>query len=226
MRYFVILIFIAAATSISATRVVGQARTVTEADLTKLISEATQKRKGLPQRQRTSTTGYAAGDSSETLSEFGPDDTYHYVVIRRSKGAETRTEGIRIRGVRYTWQKDGSWIKELPQDKAGGGGDGFGSGSGSAQTSKPETTDEYLYLGKEKIDGKKTEHYRKVHVVRFTSRTPVLTRRFVDDYWFGADGLLAKESREETLGNGGRRYTRVTTYEYDKNIRITAPIPD
>lgn len=224
----VLIILIAAASLIAVQDIVGQSRQITDADLKRLIAEATQKRKGLAHREKTSTSGYNRGDSSEAVSEFGPDDTYHYRVIRRVNGVETRTEGMRIRGVRYTRQKDGSWIQEPPPEKTGGVGDGFGSGSGSASASPtpPEKTTEYLFIGKENIDGKQTDHYRKTHVVRFTSRTPVLTRRVVEDYWFGADGLLIKESREDAFVNSNRRYTRVTKYEYDKDIKIAAPIPD
>jgi hypothetical protein len=227
MRYAVILL-IAVASLISAENLLGQSRQIAEAELTKLIAEAAQKRKGIPQRQMTSTTGYDAGDSSEILYEFGPDDTSHYVSIRRAKGIETRTEGIRIRDVRYTRQKDGSWMKEPPREKTGGSGSGFGSGSGSSSSSPspPEKTTEYLYIGKEKTDGKKTEHYRKTSIVKFTLRSQVVTRRNVYDYWFNADGLMVKESHEDAFENSNRRYTTVTKYEYDKDIKITAPIPN
>ncbi len=208
-------------------KVLAQSRTVTEAELIQLVVAAMEKRKGLPQRHKTATSGYAEGDSSETLAEFGPNDSYHYVVIRKSKGAEIRSEGIRIGDVRYTRQKDGSWIKEPPQGKTGGTESGMGSGSGIGTPDAPrETTTEYLYVGKEKVDGQETAHYRKTHIVKFTSRTPVLVRRVVDDYWFGKDGLLVKESKEDAFENSKRRYKSVTVYEYPSNIEIITPIPD
>src|SRR5215204_4101035 len=89
----------------------AQSREITEAELKQLVAAAIEKRKGLPQRQKTSTYGYAEGDSSEKLAEFGPNDSYHYLVVRKSKGVEIKTEGIRIGDVRYTRQKDDSWTK-------------------------------------------------------------------------------------------------------------------
>ena len=97
---------------------------------------------------------------------------------------------------------------------------------GTDSSVQPEITTEYLYIGSEKIHGQKTSHYRKTRVVKFTSRTPVLTRRRVEDYWFRADSMLVKESHEDGLFNDSRRYKSVTEYEYNKDIKITAPIPD
>lgn len=209
---------------------VAQSRQVTEADLTRLKAQAAQARKGLSLREKRWTTGYDKEDSSESLSEFGPGDTHHYLVIRRAKGVETRTEGIRIGEVRYTRQNDGNWIKEPPptgwRGFGIGSGSGSGNGTGDGSTTPPEKTTEYLYLGKEKIDGKETDHYRKTSVVKFTSRTSAFTRRFVEDYWFDASGLLIKESLEDEVGSSNRRYKRVAIYDYTADIKITAPIPD
>jgi len=227
---FVLPILIAVTALVSVPTFFGQSRQITEAELTKLNTEATERRKGLPIRQKTSTTGYDAGVSSETLYEFGPNSTYHYLSIKRANGVETKTEGIRIGDIRYTRQQDGSWIKEPPQQKVGGSGsgngNGNGSGSGIGSSTPPESTTEYLYIGSEKIHGQVTSHFRKTHTVKFTSRTPVLTRRVVDDYWFGADVMLVKESHEDEFINTSRRYKSVTEYEYNKDIKITAPIPD
>jgi hypothetical protein len=222
---FIIPVLVAVTALVSLPAVFGQSRQITEAELTRLTTEAIEKRKGLPQRQKTSTTGYDSGASSEAIYEFGPNDTYHYVSVHIAKGVETKKEGIRIGDVRYTRQQNGSWVKEPPQGKVSGSGSGGGIGSGTP-TAPPETTTEYLYMGDEKVDHQKTAHYRKVHVVKFTSRTPVLTRKSVDDYWFRADGMLVKESHEDTFVNSPRTYKSVTEYEYDKEIKIIAPIPD
>jgi hypothetical protein len=136
-----LLILVTFTTLVSVPSVFGQSRDITEAELNKLISEATTKRKGLPQRQKTTTVGYDSGDSSETLYEFGPNDTYHYRSSKKSKGVETKSEGIRIGEVRYTRQQDGSWVKEPPVSR--GTGTGSGSGSGMRSSVKPEITTEY-----------------------------------------------------------------------------------
>jgi hypothetical protein len=206
--------------------VFAQSREVTEAELTKLKTDATEKGKGLPVRIKISTTGYEPSVSSESHREFGPNDTYHYLSIRKANGVETRTEGIRIGSVRYMRQQDGSWIKEPPPNTVGGSGSGSGSGSGVGSSTPPETATEYLYLGGAKIDGQETNHYRRIRTIKFTSRTPVLTRRVVDEYWFRTDGLMVKETHEDAFENSKQRYKSVTEYEYGKDIKITAPIPD
>ncbi|HEV8592440.1 MAG TPA: hypothetical protein VGQ55_10085 [Pyrinomonadaceae bacterium] len=220
---FVLPILIAITTLVSVPIVFGQSHQITEAELTKLNTEATAKRKGLPLREKNTTTGYNPGASSETLYEFGPNNTYHYLSIKRANGVETKTEGIRIGDVRYTRRQDGSWIKELPQGKVSGGS---GIGNSANSSAPPETTTEYLYIGSEKIHDQRAAHYRKIHVVKFISRMPVLTRKVVNDYWFRADGMLVKESLEDVFENPNRSYKSVTEYEYNKDIKITAPIPD
>jgi len=223
---FILPFFIVFTTLVSATVIVGQLRDITEAELNRLISEATEKRMGLSQREKTSTVGYDAGDSSETLYELGPNNSMHFVRVRRTKGVETKNESISIGGTNYTRQKDGSWIKEPRQGTGSGSGLGFGSGSGTASSIKPETTTEYRFIGSDKIDGQRTSRYRKTHIVKFTNRTPVLTRKVVDEYWFNTDGLLLKESHEDLFVESNRSYKSVTEYEYDNDIKITAPIPD
>lgn len=223
----VILLILAITILVSAGATFGQTHEITEAELTKLKAASSERRKGLPVRVKTSTTGYEPGTSYESLLEFGPNDTYHYATVRRANGVETRTEGIRIGSVRYTRRQDGSWIKEPPPSRVGGIGAGNGSGSGSGTPgTPPETTTEYLYVGSDKISGQEAAHYRKTHIVKFTSRTPVLTRRVVEEYWFRTDGLMVKETHEDAFENSKQRYKSVTEYEYNKDIKITAPIPD
>ena len=225
---FVHSVLIAVITLLSAFTIFGQSREITEAELTRLRTEASDKQRGVQLRIKTSTTGYEPGVSSESITEYGPNHSYHFLTIKRENGVETKTEGIRIGAVRYTRLQDGNWTKETPQGTVGGGGVGSGSGSGGSQVSSipPEVTIECLYIGSETIDGQATAHYRKTHTVKFTSRTPVVTRRSVDDYWFRTDGMLVKESREDGFSNSKQHYKSVTEYEYNKDIRITAPIPD
>ena len=210
---------------VSASTVFSQSRDITDAELNKLISDAAAKRTEVPLREKTSTTGYAPGESSEALYEFGPNDTFHYRLVEKRNGVETKAEVIRIGTVRYTMQKDGSWLKDSPQQSTGGGS-GFGSGYGTGSSVKPEVTEEIRFVGSDEIHGQTISHYRKIHIVKFIGRTPPITRKVVDEYWFNADGLLVKESHEDVLDNFPQRYTSVTEYEYDKDIKITAPIPD
>jgi len=221
-----LLLFIAVITLVHVPNVFAQPRQITEAELKKLISDSAEKRKGMSYVQKRSTTGYNAGDSSDDLFEFGPNDTYHYRLLRKQNGTEIKYEGIRIGTVRYTLQQDGNWLKDIPKSQGSAGyGAGSGSGSGAGPSVPPEITQEYRYVGSEKMQGQLTSHYRKTEVVRFNSPT-ALTRRVVDDYWFNSDGLLLKESRDDKFENSERRYTSVTEYEYRKDIKITPPIPD
>ena len=213
---------------VSVSAVFSQSRDITDAELSKLVFDAAAKRKEMTFRERVSTTGFSPGTSSEALYEFGPNDSYHYRSVKTRNGIETKAEGIRIGTVNYTRQENGSWIKDPPPkaNKVGGSGSGNGTGYGTGPKVPPEETTEIRFVGSDKIHGQRTSHYRKIHVVKFVDRTPPLTRKLVDEYWFNADGLLVKESHEDLFDNSGHPYTSVTEYEYDKDIKITAPIPD
>src|SRR5690348_2653216 len=91
---------------VSVPAVFSQSRDITDTELDKLVSDAAAKRKGVPRREKISTTGYDPGESSEALYEFGPNDTYHYRFVEKRNGVETKAEVIRIGSVRYTMQKD------------------------------------------------------------------------------------------------------------------------
>lgn len=222
MRIVILLIF-ALTVLVSGSAALAQDREITEAELTRLKATSTEKQKDLPVRIKTSTVGYEPGTSAESLFEYGPNDTYHYVTVRRTNGVETRAEGIRIGSVAYKRLQDGRWVKEPPPGNVGGTGSGTASGTASAP---PETTTQYLYLGRDKIEGREAAHYRKTHIVKFVSRTPVLVRRVIEDYWFRPDGLLVKDTNEDVFDNSKQRYKSVTEYKYDTDIKITAPIPD
>jgi hypothetical protein len=227
MRSAIPIIFVIAA-ALSASVVFTQSREITEAQLKQRVDDAVAKRKGILQRQKTTTTGYSPEDFSESVLEYGPNDTYHYRTVKTSKGVETKTEGIRIGEERYTRKPDGTWIKEPPPPKfvGTGAGSGSGSGYGNAVTKAPEENTELRLVGKEKIGGQPTSHYRKTHTIRFTSRTPIVVRKVIDDYWFSADGMLLKESHEDVFENSKSQYKSVTEYEYNVKIDIRAPISD
>lgn len=204
----------------------AQERKSSEEEIKKLISAAMDKRKGVPQRQKLVTTGYSADDSSETLYEFGPNDTFRVVSTRKANGVETKTETIRIGATRYDRQKDGSWVKIEPKPISSGGGvvSGIGSGNGTS-SGTVESTKEYFFLGVEKVGNVKTNHYRTTNKVIFLSSKPVRTRHAINDYWFRDDGLLIRETRGDGFENSRQRYKSVTDYEYDVDIKIVAPMP-
>jgi hypothetical protein len=211
----------------------GQSREITASELTNLKTISTEKQKGLPRREKVTTTGYGPSDRLESLLEFGPDDTYHYVIVRKANGVETRDEGIHIGFVRYKRQQDGGWVKQPLARGLGGVGSGSGDGSGygggtgtGPGSAPPEITETHLYLGTERIDGRKAAHYRKERIIKFRARTDGLVRKVVNEYWFRDDGLLVKSMDEDVLENARSAYRRVVEFQYDKNIRIKAPIPE
>jgi hypothetical protein len=200
----------------------GQSRNISEDELKRLISDASDKRKGIPLRQRVSSTGYGPNDGFEAIYESGSDDTFHVAITRKTKGVETKVESIRIGKIHYTRQADGTWIKEEPI----GSGQGSGSGSGNGiSVGKPDVTIDRRFLGTDTIDGQKTSHYRTTEKVTFVPNPPVRTRHVTHDYWFRKDGMLVRESTEDSFENSSQHYKSVTNYEYDKPIKIVAPIP-
>ncbi|HRI02961.1 MAG TPA: hypothetical protein PLL77_04385 [Pyrinomonadaceae bacterium] len=218
--YLILLCLILCTTVVS----FGQERKITEEELKTLIASATEKRKGVPQRQKIVTTGYAPDDRSETKYEFGPNETFHVISNRKSNGVETKTETIRIGTTRYDRQKDGTWLKFEPKPPGSVGGLGSGNGSGSGISSgKVESTKEILFIGNEKIGKEKVSHYRSTNKVVFRSGTPVRTRFVVYDYWFRDDGMLIREVHEDGFENSRQRYKSTTDYEYTNDISIVAP---
>jgi hypothetical protein len=114
---------------ISASPAFGQAREITQSELTNVKTISADKQKGLPRREKvTVTRGDDLQIRSESIFEYGPNGTYHYIVVRRENGVETKTEGIRIGPVQYYRLKDGTWTKEPPPRGLGGG-----SGAGTRQ---------------------------------------------------------------------------------------------
>ncbi|MEO6655009.1 MAG: hypothetical protein ABIO36_02915, partial [Pyrinomonadaceae bacterium] len=157
---------------------------ISEEELIKLNSAAAEKRKGVPQRQKIVTTGYGADDHSEKLYEYGVNHTFHFIGTGKSGGFETKTETIRIDTILYNRQPDGTWIKRDPQEVVRGLGNGSGNGTGSGISSgEIKTSNEYLFLGTEKIDKQKVKHYRSIKKTTFLSATPVRTRIGINDYW-------------------------------------------
>jgi hypothetical protein len=201
----------------------AQSHKITESELTKLLGDAAVKRTGRPYRihVRQWTEG-EPNSASEGIWEYGLKSTMHYRLVSGGT-SDTWLEAIWIGSQAYRRQRDGKWIKlpwQAPSDPAKTAlGSLFRTGDPS------ELTVECLYVGGEMVHGQPASHYRKTELLKFISGTPITVKKVQDD-WINAGGLLVKESYVSNEEDLKKQVIRVSDYEDNVDIKITAPIPD
>jgi hypothetical protein len=235
-----VVFFLTVATLLFAPTLFAQPKPIAEAELNKLKSAAVDGRSRVPYRVKMRTTGPGTRGSSESMQEYsGTRSVHHLFIARSANGVElTRTETISIGDVTYLRQKDGTWVIEPPAEpppppatikkvdtgsviRSGGPRDG----SGIAAWSSTKQSAEHFYIGKETLNGQETDHYRTTRVITLDGNKQ-LVRRIVDDFWFNANGLMVKQTSEGSYDDGSAAHGTVTEYEYPKEIKIVAPIPN
>lgn len=83
---------------------------------------------------------------------------------------------------------------------------------------------ERRFIGSERIGKQKTKRYRTTKTITFREGQSEWKRLVSDEYWFGSNGMMVRESHEDVLGKN-KRYKPVTDCEYDEGVRIVAPNP-
>lgn len=201
--------------------VAAQTRVIAEAELDKVISAATEKRKTIPHRA-TKVLFSSVGISTVLMTEFNGNDRYRHIGSTRVDGVVmSRTENIRIGSVLYILE-DGRWSKgPLPRAT---GSPGVGNGGGTTSPTEREEKRDCLYLGNEELNGRYADHYQHVLTVTFAGPKP-LTKKTSHDYWITSDGMMVKET-SESIVRGERITMQTIEYEYPQEIKIVAPIPD
>lgn len=222
MRYLV-LAFVAAIWLVSVPGAWAQSRPITDTELTQLLGNAAEKRTGRPYRVHVRQWTEGEPESAtEGIWEYGLKNTMHYRLVSGGT-SDTWLEAIWIGSQAYRRQQDGKWIKlpwQAPSDPAKTAlGSLFRAGDPS------ELTVECLYVGSEMVHGQTASHYRKTVLIKFTSGTPITVKE-VEDYWINAGGLVVKRSYASNEEDLKKQVIRVSDYEDNVDIKITAPIPD
>ena len=203
----------------AAIQVFAQERTIDEKEFESMYRNSLQ---FLKDRSYRSTLVSARGSSKYTsINEFVlPDRRRSIFITTNSSGTEVKTETIRIGDSVWTRTNDGPW-----KDISGQGG-GYGSGSGSGTSAKlVERLIEYKVISGESVGGEVADHYRHTTTLKFTGERGDFQSIWTRSNWFSADGRLLKSENTTVDGDSKVSYGSSTTYEYDPNIRIEAPIP-
>lgn len=141
-------------------------------------------------------------------------DSERFVTNEKIGDKETSSEFIRIGYMTYSRKNNEPWIvKDLRQ---GGTGSGMGNGSGSAclQFTEETTT----------LDGTPA---RKLRQYTITTTSEGLNFDDMNSWFDQTSSLLLKSERIKGLLEPRVVKTQsATTYEYDPNIKIEAPIKD
>lgn len=144
-------------------------------------------------------------------------DKIHYTNTRTFNGKVRRTEQINIGKLMYCKNDEGVW--RLVESFCIGGG---------ASGSPTNVASDNYYLEKKKIEGKDIKVLR--NYVEYTNTyspnkdTEGLT--FSESiFWIDSKGLLTREENKSGLINTGKvKKTILTTYTYNQNLKIEAPI--
>jgi hypothetical protein len=198
----------------------GQIRKITADELEHLKAVSKYKALHVPVRITTSSTGYEPGTSSQLVREIDADGSEHSLLIGREDGKESREETIHIGYESYIldsgkWYKGATGMDMRVVRRSGSDGPSI----------EPEITLEHSYVGSEKIGGRNVDHYRKI-IIRKYAAAGMPTQRTTEDYWFAIDGIPIRESFEDMFEKTTKYLKRVTVYDYDKKIKITAPVID
>lgn len=213
-RIFSIFVFVCAA----AVFISAQTKQVTSREFYGAASDAQKLMSERSTRMVTKTDNLENGAIVETgtkIYERLLPDRERVLVTEKIGDKETSSEYIRIGYMEYRRKDNEAWTaKDLRTD--GGSGTGSGSGSGSACIQYTEETTV--------VDGAPAKKLRQFII----GNTP--KGLSFDDMisWFDqTSGLFIKSERTKGLLDPRVEKTRsATTYEYEPNIKIEAPIKD
>lgn len=222
MRIFSLLMLIIFGGAI---QVFGQERIIDEKEFGSRLSNSARFFKDIAYRSTLVSEGSPVkglpANKYTSITEYAPPDRRHSTFIRtNSSGVEVKTETITIGESEWVRTNDGPW-RELTGE---GRGSGSGRGSGTSAT-LVERLVEYKVISGERVGGETADLYRHTLTLKFTSETGDFQSISTRNNWFGADGRLLRSENITADGEGKISYRTSTTYEYDPNIRIEAPIP-
>jgi len=158
-----------------------------------------------------------AGHLSEwDIREVVQPNKWRTVEVRNYDGKSTKSERLWDGKALFTRDDDGEW-----KQFSGGGGGGGRIESG-------QVTTKYRYLGKAEVNGKTSDLYEleSLRIANKFSRNDMIVVRYNKRIrsWYGADGRLLQKIEENTIEGREELSSETTTFEYDSDIKIEAPI--
>ena len=197
----------------------AQGKEITKDDYLIPWRTALQKARGLTRRVIQTVTNHEKemSDIDEWQYEYVMPDKIHYTNIRTFDGKVKRIEQIDIGKMKYCKKDDGVW-KLSESYCIGGSGNGGPSNIASNK----------YYLEKKRIDGKAIKVFHNyityTNIYSPNKETEGLT--FEETiFWLNSNDLITRQEIRKGLVNSGKvRTTNLSTYTYDPNIKIEAPI--
>lgn len=154
--------------------------------------------------------------SESDIKEVILPNKWRTVEIRNYDGKTTRSERLWDGNALYIRENDGKWEKFS------------GGGSGGGRIESGRVTTRYRYLGKVDLQGRPTDLYEleSLRIANKASMNDVVVVRYVRKIrsWYAEDGRLIQKIEESTIEGREELSRETTTFEYDPNINIEAPI--
>jgi hypothetical protein len=205
------------------TTIFGQAKIVEENDFNILFNKWKQESKQKTYRVRTVSeseiNGNPSSRSEESYFEYAPPDKRKFVTELKTPTFNTKIETIQIGEKKYTRKDLGDWKESIAVEE---------KTPPKGKNKITVETDEFKYIGQEKVNGQNAEIYERNTKHKITSEKnsneslPTMKVK----YSFNKDRLLLKIEMETEIVSGITKSfsLRTSTYEYDLNIKIEAPI--
>jgi hypothetical protein len=168
------------------------------------------------------TSDLAPSYESTTIREFVPPNKTR-IVSRTQSASDSETEMIYIGGDQYIKSQKGIW-------KHGGPDPPKGFVVSSLPTSwlfsvdkrRSKTVTNARHIANEILDGSPSDFY-EISETKYLDGE--IEETSVSRTWFSIKGTLLKTVFEKYSSDGKLERRITTSYEYDPNIRIEAPIP-
>lgn len=196
-------------------------RSISESDFKEVLSKADSLLNGkiyrMTKTEETFTDRETNPQRVETnILETVPPNKRREVEVIKSATENSRTERIWDGKNFYKKENDGKW-----QKFSGGGGL-----AGSFVSGRISNT--FKFVGEESLNGKMSDVYETEmrRVANKATQTSAYQVEYVTKtkYWFSENGQFLKIIRNSEVVGSKSLVRETTVYEYDKNIKIEAPI--
>lgn len=195
-------------------------KNVTEDEVSKLYGKARSAMETMPYRQISIVESFddrnrpAVFKSITTTIRMNPDAIHTKVQTEDASGVRLK-ETIIIGNKSFSKEGGKEW-KENLREGGSGGGSTF-TAIGDKEKLRTDIVAEYR--------GKADDLDVDLYIVTKKEERVGGALVFVNKYWFTQDFLLVKEESESYYTYAKSLLRTITTYEYDPNIKVEAPIP-
>lgn len=205
---------------VAAATLVGfaQGTAITKNDFESTIDRAKQLVQQQVRRERIESKEFSnrnkpADEISSVIEEYVPNGGYRRLTKTTEGGKSSQDEVIIVDFKYYSRSGNGPWSVR-------------NGGIGDDPSPVPDDIEQkYSKIDKTILDGKTVSVYKSI--IKFPKSRygdEPIPETFIEQYWITKDGLFAKTTLEIEYVGTKKFYGSTTTYEYDSNIKIEAPI--